>query len=97
MPYRPQPPPFAVHIHNGVGHPFLALLVVLVLVALVCLAVVWAFRLTRGPRPAALAAGMPPRDPALDSVRMRYARGEIGRDEFLQTSADLGAPLPATQ
>jgi putative membrane protein len=96
MPYRAQPP-FAVHVHEGVGHPFLALLLVLAIVALVCLAVVWAFRLRRAARPSAPAAGALLRDPALESVRMRYARGEIGRDEFLQASADLGAPLAAPQ
>jgi putative membrane protein len=31
-----------------------------------------------------------PRDPALEELRVRYARGELGRDEFLQRSRDLG-------
>jgi uncharacterized membrane protein len=35
-------------------------------------------------------------DAALDQLRMRYARGEIGRDDFLQTSRDLGSPAPAS-
>jgi uncharacterized membrane protein len=35
-------------------------------------------------------------DQALDHVRLRYARGEISREEFLQTSADLGAAAPET-
>jgi putative membrane protein len=34
----------------------------------------------------------PPQDHALEEVRLRYARGEIGREEFLQRSHDLGAP-----
>ncbi len=34
---------------------------------------------------------MPPgRDPALEQARLRYARGEIRRDEFLRLSRDLG-------
>ena len=37
-----------------------------------------------------------PNDTALQEARMRYARGEMSRDEFLQTSTDLGggAVLP---
>jgi hypothetical protein len=34
-------------------------------------------------------------DPALAALRLRYARGELSREEFLRTSADLGAPPPA--
>ena len=33
-------------------------------------------------------------DEALATLRMRYARGEVSRDEFLQASDDLGAPVP---
>ncbi|MFN2590064.1 MAG: SHOCT domain-containing protein [Actinomycetota bacterium] len=33
-------------------------------------------------------------DSALELVRARYARGEISREEFVQLSADLGAPAP---
>ena len=29
---------------------------------------------------------------ALELVRMRYARGKMSREEYLQASADLGAP-----
>jgi uncharacterized membrane protein len=50
-------------------------------------------RLGRG-RPAVAAAGpvLPPRagDDALAVLRMRYARGEIERDQYLQATADLG-------
>lgn len=28
-------------------------------------------------------------DPALAELRMRYARGEVGREEFLQRKIDL--------
>lgn len=48
----------------------------------------------------------PPPNPALTELDLRYARGEIGREEFLQRRADLlghvppppgppGAPPPA--
>jgi uncharacterized membrane protein len=34
-----------------------------------------------------------PHDP-LEVLRIRYARGEIGRDEFLQGTTDLTGPAP---
>jgi hypothetical protein len=36
----------------------------------------------------------PPIDPALQILRERFARGEIGEAEFLNASRALGAPLP---
>lgn len=39
-------------------------------------------------------AASPPPDTALREVRMRYARGELTREEFMQISRDLGADLP---
>ena len=33
-------------------------------------------------------------DEALDAIRLRYARGEMTREEFLQVSKDLGGPEP---
>jgi putative membrane protein len=69
------------------------LLLVLGLGALVVWAVV---RLTRvGPATAPAVPPPPapptlPRDPALEEVRIRYARGEIDREEFLRRSGDLG-------
>ncbi len=36
-------------------------------------------------------AGAGPRHDPLDVLRWRYARGEIGRDEFLQGTSDLTA------
>ncbi|HJT37084.1 MAG TPA: hypothetical protein VJ818_01560 [Actinomycetota bacterium] len=38
-------------------------------------------------------------DTALQEARMRYARGEMTREEFLQISTDLGGPMiaPPTQ
>jgi uncharacterized membrane protein len=42
-------------------------------------------------------APQPPRDPALEAVRMRYARGEISREEYAAVAADLeGRPPQAT-
>ncbi|MFC3070440.1 SHOCT domain-containing protein [Phenylobacterium soli] len=39
--------------------------------------------------------GGPSRPPsALELLNARYARGEIGRDEYLRTRADIGAGSP---
>jgi uncharacterized membrane protein len=37
----------------------------------------------------------PPVDEAVAQLRLRYARGEVGRDEYLRIAADLGAPVVA--
>jgi len=71
----------------------------LLLLALVGLAV-WAI-LRATPRgsavfaaPSAGAAAVRP-DAALEELRLRYARGEMSREEFLQRSQDLGGFGPA--
>jgi uncharacterized membrane protein len=83
--------------HAGHGHPFVHL-VLLALVAMALVAVaVWLFRRLAQPGGAvqrlAPAAGVP--SEALGIVRMRYAQGEIGQDEFRRMSADLGVPVEA--
>ena len=49
-----------------------------------------------GRRPAVAAAAPPARESLpLEALHMRYARGEIGRDEYLQARSDLGGePYP---
>jgi uncharacterized membrane protein len=84
---------FFDHAHDHQGHPVLWLLVLFLFVALVAFAIYTLVRLTRGGTPAATAVAGP--DAAVESVRMRYARGEIDRDEFVRVSTDLGAPPPA--
>ena len=42
-----------------------------------------------GPMPP---AGPASRDQALEELRVRYARGELDRSDFLERSADLGGP-----
>jgi uncharacterized membrane protein len=81
---------------GGGGHPFLHLLVVLVVVALFCFVLVLLYRFL-APRlspAAATSSDAGSTDQALATLRLRYARGEVGRDEYLQASADLGASLP---
>ena len=62
--------------------------------ALVAFAIYTLVRLTRGGGAGPLRRAAGP-DAAVESVRMRYARGEIDREEFVRVSTDLGAPAPA--
>ena len=77
------------HGHGG-GWPFglFFLLILLILGGLV----VWSL-LRPGARHAPPAAGGSPPDPALEQARLRYARGEIDRDEFVRIARDLGSPV----
>lgn len=79
--------------HAGNGHPFLWLLFFIVLAVVVGLVAALVFRWLARRQVGALrfapAAGGSAAD-ALGVVRLRYARGEIDREQFLQTTADLG-------
>jgi uncharacterized membrane protein len=85
--------------HAGHGHPFWWLVMFLLFALLVGVAAALAFRWLAGRQaravplaPAVAGVG----DDALGIVRLRYARGEIDRDQFLQATADLGGgPSPA--
>ncbi len=78
------------------------LMPVLMLV-LVAVAAVWAIARVSRDRPAAersqpstspgVPGGAPTPDPALERARVRYAGGEISREEYLRLAADLGAPV----
>jgi putative membrane protein len=93
---RFQGPPGRFFLHHnwwwGFWAHFITFLFFLALIALVVWVVV---RLTR-PQMATMVpvgTGMRPpphRDPALEEVRLRYARGEMTREEFVQRSRDLG-------
>lgn len=86
---------FAHQAHNG--HPGFWLLCLVLLALLFAVAVYGLLRLSgRGPTGTTPAGRPPTGDAALESVRLRYARGEIDRDEFTRVSTDLGGPpLPA--
>lgn len=73
----------------GWGMPMFGLVPLLFLIALVVGAVMIA-RSAGRPREG---AAVRPRG-AVDLLDERYARGEIGRDEYLQARADLGAAAP---
>lgn len=81
-----------------------SLLQLLLLGAIVVLAVLVAQRLigrsagradrTDAVAPAPAATGPVP-DEALIQLRLRYARGEVSREDYLRTAADLGSPVTA--
>jgi uncharacterized membrane protein len=73
----------------GVGLRLMAVLMFCAFLALLIVGVVllWQRNARSGP-------GSRP-DEALATLRMRYARGEMTREEFLQANADLGDWEPA--
>ena len=78
------------------GHhrPFAVLLVMLVVAALIGVAVYVAVRLaSRRPGVAGMSGTHP--DAALEQARMRYARGELTRDDYTRVVSDLGGQPPA--
>jgi len=87
--------PYWEHAHNG--HPFLHLIVLALIVFLLVAAGIWLYRRLLGhaaPAQLAPATAGGPNGP-LEIVQMRYARGEIGRDEYKQLTADLGGAAEA--
>lgn len=94
-----RPGPY-VDYHHGGGHPWYGFVMCVLLLALVALAAFSAWRLTH-PATAALSAAAPPAakpaDPALGELRLRYARGEVTRDEYLQRLTDLGGVAPPSE
>ena len=73
-------------------HPYGWVFMFIVLALIVAL-VVWVVLRVLASRAGGAQLVAAPLDNALDLVRMRYARGEIDRKEFLRVTADLGAPL----
>ncbi|HWE70390.1 MAG TPA: SHOCT domain-containing protein [Acidimicrobiales bacterium] len=86
-------------------HPVIAIIFLVLIAALVALAVIALVRMRRYPRGglAASVGGMPPRnpfgpppwaggDPALNELRIRYARGDISGEEYWQRASLLGYP-----
>ena len=84
---------FPVYVHHGGGsHPLAWVIFGLLVVVLIFVTMLVAAHFAGGPprrwKRLAFAGGAP--EP-LALLRLRYARGEIARDEFLQASTDLGA------
>jgi hypothetical protein len=89
---------FYMHDRGGSDHPWLAALLVVMIGAAVAL-VVWALvRASHHPATAYpghyLPPSAPPTDPALDVLRMRFARGEIDEAEYTTRAAHLQGPPP---
>jgi uncharacterized membrane protein len=82
--------------HAGDEHALWWFFMFLVFALLVGVIAALAFRWLAGRQQASAAAlpsgagGVGYADDALNIVRLRYARGEIDRDQFLQATADLG-------
>ena len=81
------------------GWGFFGGIIPMVLLLLLIGVAVWAIvrATTRGPTVVQTSTPAAPvilRDGALEEVRLRYARGELTREEFVQRSRDLGASLP---
>jgi uncharacterized membrane protein len=92
------------HAHDGWwwGGP-LHVIVLLLFLALLVAGAVWLFRRfsSGGFTPAAaVPAVMPPAsvasDPAVAALRMRYASGEVSREEFRNAMEDLGGDTAPT-
>jgi uncharacterized membrane protein len=94
-------PFFGPAYHHGVWPGVIGLIFWVAFMALIIMAVIWLVNGARhghnhlhhaafhGSLPAAPPAA---EDAALKEARMRYARGELTRKQFLEISADLGGP-----
>jgi len=81
------------HLGWGIVHFVVPLVLFLVVIGVVVWAVLY-LTSHRSPEVASV-GGPPPRDAAMEELRIRYARGEFAREEFVQRSVDLGGPPPA--
>jgi putative membrane protein len=81
------------YVHHDAWWGFLHLLPLVLLLVLIGVGVWAVLRYSSRPVVAAGAGAVaPPRDAAVEELRIRYARGELGRDDFAQRMRDLGHP-----
>ena len=81
--------------HAGNGHPWAHVILLILFLMLLVTAAVFLFRLLANrsaPAQQFVPATAGPAAEALNIARLRYARGEIKRAEFLRMSKDFGAP-----
>lgn len=71
------------------GIPFMGLLIMLAVFAVVVWGIYTLVRAVGGRRGPEALPRAAPRDPALDALRERYARGEIDRETFERMRRDL--------
>jgi uncharacterized membrane protein len=90
--------PISIH-QDGWWLGAMHLLPLLLLVVLIGVVVWGVLRLTAQGTPMIAGVGVQqspprpsPRDQALEELRVRYARGEVDRTDYLARSADLGGP-----
>ena len=89
------------------GHPWFAAALMLLVFAVLIGVIIWAVvRITRTDALRRLPGAIPPpappvgtamgtsEDAALAALRLRYARGEIDRQEYARVSSDLGGTIP---
>ena len=75
---------------RGFAVRLIAWFLLMAFLALLALGVALLWRRGGGDAKVAASSG----DEALDAIRVRYARGEMTREEFLQVNRDLGGPEP---
>jgi uncharacterized membrane protein len=75
---------------DGLAFRWFAMLLFLGFLVLIAVGVAFLWRRGVGPGPG---PGSRP-DDALATIRMRYAKGEMTREEFIQANADLGGSQP---
>jgi putative membrane protein len=99
MPGGTMPPDMAQFVHHDAWWSGPEHLLPLLLFAILVGVLVWGMlRLTSQRAPALAGVGepvgpppaLPPRDHAQEELRVRYARGDIDRTEYLQRAVDLG-------
>jgi uncharacterized membrane protein len=98
-PPPPGPPPPFQHVGNGGSHELVSWLLVALVILLVGVVVYFAVAYASRPvSPGSAAAAPASRHDLLSLVALRYANGEITREEFLRMTADLGGPpVPASE
>jgi uncharacterized membrane protein len=85
-PWQGGPPGY---VHHDAWWGFFHLLPIVLFLVAVGVAIWAVLRFTSRPVVGAIA---PVRDPAVEELRIRYARGELARDDFAQRMRDLGSP-----
>ena len=83
---------------HDAGPHVLGFLVLIAFVIVVVALVLFLIRWTRGAQPSVVSvapgATVGGADPAVAAARMRYARGEMSREDFLRIAEDLGDHPP---
>ena len=84
--------------HGGGGHHVFGILFLVAFLIAIVVLVVFVVRWARRGPPARVPAAPAPTstDAAVAAARMRYARGELSREDFLRISADLHDHVPGS-